>query len=528
MDGLPGSEVARLRLRLILETIAGDRSVGEACAALGIGEAAFHKLRSRFLEQSVDLLEPRPAGRPASSSPADGSGQGALEAEIGQLQMDLQAARVRAELALAMPHVVQPAAPASKKGVSAASEARPRRRHRRRARRHARQLWRIWRGRSRPTGRRRGCRWQRDRREAERDVRKHVVSYCRWARRHGMRRSEAARHLGLSGRLVAAWERRWRTDRLSPHPRGRPLGRSGVDLRNAVIRTIDMMGPGTGLERLRPLFPGVARRELTDLLDRYRAIYCRRHRPLVHTLQWRRPGAVWAMDYTDPPHPIDGVYEQILLVRDLASGQQLLALPVPRESAWQTTAALTSLFLEHGPPLVVKSDNGSTLRAARVRSPLEASGVLPLVSPPRTPTYNGSCEAGIGQMKTRAHHLAARRGYPGEWTCSDVEGARLMGNQTARPHGLKGPSPDQVWAQRRPLTQDERRDFQERVLAEWRRDPKSTIDLSEACDTLVWGERPGAAARRAITRALHQLGYLVTRRNPITLPIRNALRIKIT
>ena len=116
VDGLPGSAVAKRRLRLILETIAGDRSVGEACAVLGIGEAAFHKLRSRFLQESVDLLEPRPAGRPASSPPAGAQSQTDLEAEIRQLHLDLQAARVRAELALAMPQVLQPGPRASKKG----------------------------------------------------------------------------------------------------------------------------------------------------------------------------------------------------------------------------------------------------------------------------------------------------------------------------------------------------------------------------------------------------------------------------
>jgi transposase InsO family protein len=299
-------------------------------------------------------------------------------------------------------------------------------------------------------------------------------------------------------------------------------------VREAVIQAIDEMGPGTGVKRLRALFPRVARRELEDLLHRYRVVYRHRHRSLAHTLTWLRPGVVWAMDYTDPPQPVDGLYEQILVARDLASGHQLLALPVPRESGWQTAAALNSLFLQHGPPLVVKSDNGSTVRAAPVRSLLEADGVLPLVSPPETPTFNGSCEAGIGQLKTRAHHLAARRGYPGEWTCSDVEGARLMGNQTARPHGFKGPTPDEAWAHRRPITQDERRAFRETVETYLRQETSADIDLTRVCGKLYWNERSSAAARRAIRRALIELGYLVTRWRRIPQPIRAVMRTKIT
>ena len=54
-----------------------------------------------------------------------------------------------------------------------------------------------------------------------------------------------------------------------------------------------------------------------------------------------------------------------------------------------------------------------------------------LLSPPGTPEYNGAVEAGIESLKTRAHFIAARNDPPGEWTRDDVEGPRLMANETA-------------------------------------------------------------------------------------------------
>jgi hypothetical protein len=68
-------------------------------------------------------------------------------------------------------------------------------------------------------------------------------------------------------------------------------------------------------------------------------------------------------------------------------------------------------------------------------------GTLQLLSPPGTPEYNGTCEAGIGSLKTRTHHEAARNDRPGEWTCDDVEGARMMDNETGRPWGVNGLTP---------------------------------------------------------------------------------------
>src|SRR5262249_49055184 len=61
-----------------------------------------------------------------------------------------------------------------------------------------------------------------------------------------------------------------------------------------------------------------------------------------------------------------------------------------------------------------------------------------LFSPPAWPQYNGSCEAGIGSIRTRTHHQSARRGFPGQWTCDDMEAARLQANELARPWGLTG------------------------------------------------------------------------------------------
>jgi hypothetical protein len=198
---------------------------------------------------------------------------------------------------------------------------------------------------------------------------------------------------------------------------------------------------------------------VADLLRRYRRAWRRRRRLLLRTLHWTRPGAVWAIDFSEPPLPVEGQFGRLLAVRDLASGVQLLWLPVADESAGVARDSLEALFREHGAPLVLKSDNGSAFLAGEFGALLAAWGVLPLRSPPRTPRYNGSCEAGIGSMKARTHHEAARAGRPGEWTCDDAEAARLQANQTARPWGHRGPTPDEAWQGRRPISADERARF---------------------------------------------------------------------
>jgi transposase InsO family protein len=62
-----------------------------------------------------------------------------------------------------------------------------------------------------------------------------------------------------------------------------------------------------------------------------------------------------------------------------------------------------ALFLEHGAPLVLKSDNGSGFIAEAMRDFLARSQVPPLYSPPYTPEYNGAVKAG-----SRARWTSAR------------------------------------------------------------------------------------------------------------------------
>lgn len=105
VDKLGGSAHAKTRLKIVLETLAG-LSVSDACAKLGVKEAAFHRLRDRALQAALDGLEPRPPGRRPKETPEERSRATEFEAELKELKIDLQAARVREEIALAMPYLL--------------------------------------------------------------------------------------------------------------------------------------------------------------------------------------------------------------------------------------------------------------------------------------------------------------------------------------------------------------------------------------------------------------------------------------
>jgi transposase InsO family protein len=372
-----------------------------------------------------------------------------------------------------------------------------------------------------PWSLRRGLGAQHASRAVEHGVRKSALVFRRWTAAHGLPRWRTADLLRLSPRTLGDWELAWLRDRLQPQPRGRPQRRAPRLLRNDIIDVLRNLGPAIGLTTLQGFFPDLARQELADLIRRFRRVYLRDHQLLVHVLHWHRPGAVWAVDFSDAPAPIEGLYPHLLAVRDVTTGLQLAWLPCRHADATTAADALTALFHEHGAPFVLKADNGSPFRSEEVAGLLDAKCVTPLFSPVRLPRYNGACEAGNGSLKTRTHFEAARHGRPGDWTTDDCEAARLQANETARPWGAKGPTPDQAWQDRQPCSYQDRVRFQAHVNSEER---KARLEQGYQPEANLAPNAQAAIDRTAVRRTLGVLGLLTFSRRRITLPIK---RLKV-
>jgi helix-turn-helix protein len=125
---LDGSEPAKQRLRLILETLAGQCGIAEAAHRLGVTEQRVHQLREEALQAALAELEPKPAGRPRrAAEPLDAV---ALAEQVLELEKQLRAAKVRESIALVLPGVVVKSASVSEAEPEKKTTARPKRRAR--------------------------------------------------------------------------------------------------------------------------------------------------------------------------------------------------------------------------------------------------------------------------------------------------------------------------------------------------------------------------------------------------------------
>jgi hypothetical protein len=105
VNKLSGSASAKERLQVLLETVAGTCRVLEACDRLDISEPRFDQIRIESLQAALSALEPQPAGRRPRSTVTDEADVQCLRERIAQLEGELQAALVRAEIAVALPQV---------------------------------------------------------------------------------------------------------------------------------------------------------------------------------------------------------------------------------------------------------------------------------------------------------------------------------------------------------------------------------------------------------------------------------------
>lgn len=302
------------------------------------------------------------------------------------------------------------------------------------------------------------------RRLREEAVRREAVDLCGLGVAIGVPKVRAARALAVCERTLRHWEHECPLPH-RPASRGRRPRCAPRAARNEVYRFVRQIGPRTPLAALRARFPQVARSDLQDLLRRYRRITRRKARRKQSRLVWHRAGAVWGADFKEPREPLQGKYTAILSVRDLGSRYQLAWQPVEEATAGVVQATYARLFSEHGPPLVMKSDNGGPFRADQTKQLLAAQGVTPLYNPKRHPSYNGAVERSNSQLTGYQEALADFRGRAGMPTCEDAEAARRMANELARPDGWRGPTAGQLWAQRVPLAVEERAGFLASVAA---------------------------------------------------------------
>jgi hypothetical protein len=370
--------------------------------------------------------------------------------------------------------------------------------------------------RARRDRKRRGLKRQRRAREAERMARVSTVATTRWLRRRRQTSRTIAGRLTVSASALSRWLRRWSENRLGLRPRGRPGEEIERNIRDASMEVFGLMGPHATVTALGDLFPQVPRGALETLLLRCRRVFQRGLFWRLQTLRWTRVGSVWGMDFTEAPAPIDGVYRYLLLIRDLASGRLLLTLPCVSQSASVTLAALRTLFLWCGKPLVLKMDNGSAFIADEVKAFLSANAVVPFYSPPWTPSYNGSVEAGIGALEVRAFYESARHDRPGRWTSDDVAAARLQANGTIRRFGPGTPTPDEDWDRREPISACDSLMFR---LAYDRERQRACAEHDDANGSLESHRIRASIDRAALTHALIERGLLLIRSRRVTPPI---------
>ena len=379
---------------------------------------------------------------------------------------------------------------------------------------------------SQPAGDRQAEAWERqaDARQVEREFRKHTVAFSHWAQDCGVALETAADALDLSTRTLYRWRHRWNTDRLALRLRGRPCRCAAPEVREDVVAFLDDRGPGIGLPTLQHHYPQVARAELVDLLSDYRGDYRQNHVRQQAELHWQRPGSVWAIDFSHPPLRIDGCFPAMFAVRDLASQHQLLWLPVEDETADTAIDALHDLFSEHGAPLVVKCDNGPPFVAQAMKQFLCDWSVVTLYSPPYAPWYNGAIERANRTLKEVTEHVAEQAGHAGYWTGPDLLAARLWLNRWNRPWGADGPTPEESWESRTPLTMNER-DMLFENLATARR--RVCVEREIDADAPLDHQSESELVRLALQPVLETSGYLYITRRRITPVLNRRKRDKI-
>jgi hypothetical protein len=106
---------------------------------------------------------------------------------------------------------------------------------------------------------------------------------------------------------------------------------------------------------------------------------------------------------------------------------------------------------------------------------------------------------------------------PWEGVPEGADAARRLCDQTARPKGPEGPTPDEAWGERQRLTETERKAFDNEVRTRLNEAWGLRQRIRTEADDPKAGVRDATLMRDAVRRALAAGGYLKYRRRRIPL-----------
>ncbi|CAN1530659.1 Tra5 Transposase and inactivated derivatives [Sphingomonadaceae bacterium] len=155
------------------------------------------------------------------------------------------------------------------------------------------------------------------------------------------------------------------------------------------------------------------------------------------------PGHVWAYDFVEG-RTHDGRKFRILAIIDEASRECMALLVARRIRSADVLVILADLFVIHGPPAHIRSDNGPEFVATAVKGWLAQIGVQTLYITPGSPWENGYCESFNGSLRDEL--LNGEIFYSLAEAQILIEAWRRHYN-TVRPHsslGYRPPAPEAV------------------------------------------------------------------------------------
>lgn len=234
------------------------------------------------------------------------------------------------------------------------------------------------------------------------EIAKDIVNRVNFAKqRTGLSYRDLCRAMDISHRTFKRWKRR----KESGEPLLHAPGPGKTALFDPAVLAGELASLPHGAHRTQGI--GVlhnkygqclSRREIDYLAAEIRAELNNIHRHNLLRVEWHVPGVVWATDGTE----FSDAYgkRQILTTRDLCSKymfRPMVTLWVPCND--EVGGHMVKLLDVNERPLFIKMDNAANLIGQNSMILLAEKRIIPLVSPPEYPQYNGSLEKSQGDIK---------------------------------------------------------------------------------------------------------------------------------